>query len=33
MPVLKSILVPVDFSEVAQNAFDFALRLADKYPV
>lgn len=32
MPVLKSILVPVDFCTVAENAFDFALRLADKYP-
>ncbi len=32
MPAIKSILVPVDFSAVAANAFDFALRLADKYP-
>jgi nucleotide-binding universal stress UspA family protein len=32
MPKIKSILVPVDFSDVAANAFNFALRLADKYP-
>lgn len=32
MPVLNSVLVPVDFSAVAENAFNFALRLADKYP-
>lgn len=32
MPLIKSILVPVDFTPVAANAFAFALRLADKYP-
>jgi nucleotide-binding universal stress UspA family protein len=32
MPAIKSILVPVDFSPVAANAFNFALRLADKFP-
>ena len=32
MSTIKSILVPVDFTSVAANAFDFAIRLADKYP-
>lgn len=32
MSAIKSILVPVDFSPVAANAFAFALRLADRYP-
>ena len=32
MSTIKSILVPIDFSDVAANAFDFALRLADSYP-
>ncbi|HMP98166.1 MAG TPA: universal stress protein [Cyclobacteriaceae bacterium] len=27
---MKKILVPVDFSETSENAFDFALQLADK---
>ncbi|SER03593.1 universal stress protein [Neolewinella agarilytica] len=32
MPAIKSILVPIDFSTVAANAFNYALHLADRYP-
>jgi len=32
MPAIKSILIPVDFSSVAANAYNYALHLADKYP-
>lgn len=31
MPAIKSILVPVDFSELAANAYLFALGLADEF--
>lgn len=33
MPKITSILVPVDFSDVSANALNYALHLADAYPV